>query len=616
MGKQSKTSAKSPAKTAEKKPNPFLDMLTQRHLSPERIVAALMSSVLLAYIYQLLSNGDFTNLSSYYKSISFVGFFAILIIGFAALIGVTYLLKQRYIIPWALMLSAFAVSVLYGANYKDGGAFFCIGVGVVDLIIVMWEVRDDKLGISGISISRKFALIIAAVLFAVTTFVFGYYTSLKYQTYNDFTFDFGIFAQMYERMASSFAPNTTVERSYMMSHFGVHFSPIFYLFLPGYYIFRSPIYLFYVQSASVAAGVFAVWLISGKLGFSGKLTVALELMYAFYPCLFNGTFYDFHENKFLTTIILFLFYFIISKNKIWEFVFAFLLLMVKEDAAIYLIVIALFVMIYRKEVWRGAIMLGMAIVYFIIAQQIVAASGEEGVMISRLSDYFVNGEQTFGSVAKSVFFDIGFLIKQMFTVEKIPFILWMFAPVAFSPFMTKKISSLILLFPIIPINLMQSWQYQYDVDYQYTYGVAALIFMCAVFVIAQLKTDKKRIVVLTSLCMCAVMTVSLVYPKIVTVSGYKANSGETCKQVDELIDSVPSDATVTASHSLVPHLYKVEWLYTMPDYYGKNRDKPVDTDYFVIDTRYNELANQMKSVMGSNYNLVKSAGFAELYQHK
>ena len=269
MGKQ----PRSPEKTVEKKSFPFLDKLTQRHLSLERIVAALTASVLMAYIYALLSHGDFTNLSAYYNSISFVGFFAITILGFAALVGVTWLSKNRYIIPWALMLTSFAVSVLFAANYKDGGALFCVGVGVVDLIIVLWLVRGDKLGISGITVSRKVALIVAAVLFAVTTFVFGYFTSIKYRTYTNFAFDFGIFAQMYERMAVSFSPSTTVERSHMMSHFGVHFSPIFYLFLPGYYIFRSPLYLFYVQSASVAAGVFAVYLICGKLGFSGKLTL-------------------------------------------------------------------------------------------------------------------------------------------------------------------------------------------------------------------------------------------------------------------------------------------------------------------------------------------------------
>ena len=599
---------------APEKPS-FVKKLEERYLSLERIVAALTASVLLAYVYQLLSHGNFTDLSSYYNSISFAGFFVIMILGFAVLAGLTYLFQQRYIIPWALMCTALMVSVLFAANYKDGGAYFCVGIGVVDLIIILWQVRGDKLGISGISVSRKAALVVGAVLFVATTFVFGYYTSMKYQSYSNYTFDFGIFAQMYERMASSFAPNTTVERSHMMSHFGVHFSPIFYLFLPLYYIFRTPIYLFYVQSAAVAAGIFAIYLIAGKLGLSGKLTLALEFIYAFYPCLFNGTFYDFHENKFLTTIILFLFYFILCKNTLWEFIFALLLLSVKEDAAIYLIVIALFVMINRKEIWRGAVMLGMAIIYFIIAQQIVAAAGE-GVMMSRLSDYFINGQSTFGSVFKAVFFDIGFLLKQMFIPEKIPFILWMFAPVLFAPFMTKKISSLILLFPIIPINLMQSWKYQYDVDYQYTYGVAALIIISAVFVIARLKTNQKRVVVLVSLCMCAIMSVALVFPKMNNVTSYMKNTEGTRQQVDELIDSVPTDATVTASHSLVPHLYKVEWLYTMPDYNTSKRDKPVDTDYFVIDTRNSELAQEMKTVMGNNYNLIQSAGFAELYQHK
>ena len=603
-------------KPASEKGNQLLSKLNERFLSPERIVAALMASVLVSYAYQLLSNGGFTSMSAYVTGINMFGFFAIMILSFALFIGATYLIKQRYIIPWALMITTVMVSILFVVNYRDGGVFFALGVGLVDFIVVLWEAKGDKLGLSQLSISRKAALIVACVLFVLTTFIFGYFTSMKYQSYSNFTFDFGIFAQMYERMASTFAPNTTVERSYMMSHFGVHFSPIFYLFLPGYYIFRTPLYLFYIQSAGVAAGIFAIWLIAGKLKLSGKMTVALELIYAFYPCLFNGTFYDFHENKFLTSIILFLFYFIISKNTVWEFIFAFLLLSVKEDAAIYLIVIALFVAINRKEVLKGLIMLGMAIVYFLIAQQIVAAEGSEGVMISRLGDYFINGEATFGSVMKSVFFDAGFLIKQMFTAEKLPFILWMLAPVLFAPFMTKKISSLILLFPIIPINLMQSWQYQYNVDYQYTYGVAALVVMSAIFVMTKLQGGKKRVVVLGSLCLCVIMSLSLIAPKIGNVTSYMKNTEGTRQQVDELIESVPTDATVTAAHSLVPHLYKVEWLYTMPDYNPQNRDKPVDTDYFVIDTRYADLANDMKAVMGDQYDLINQAGFAELYRHK
>ena len=599
------------------KVNGILAEMRRRHLSPERIAAAVIASLMMSYIIQLMRNGSFGSLNDYYNSISFFGFFLFAFVVLSALIALTLLLKAARLIPWVLTSAAVAVSLLFAVNYSgEDAVYFTAGVGLIDLIVVLWVVRDDKLGLSRIHIGRRAALITACVLFFLTTVIFGFLTSLKYRSYSNFTFDFGVFAQMYERMAVTGIPSTTVERSHMMSHFGVHFSPIFYLFLPGYYIFRTPIYLFYIQAAAVASGVFAVWLISGRLGLSGRLTIALELLYAFYPCLMNGTFYDFHENKFLTSIILFLFYFILSRKLIGTGILSLLLLSVKEDAAIYLIVIALYVMISRKEFLRGGVMLTMAVVYFIIAQHIVSSVGTEGVMMDRLGDYFINDEHSFFSVFKALFFDVGYMLKQVFSAEKIPFILWMFLPVLFTPFITKRISSLILLLPILPINLMQSWQYQYDVNFQYTYGVAALILISAILVIVGLKGSVRRVVVLTSLCLCLVMSVSLIAPKIEYVFQFMESTASTRDEMDALMDEVPADATVTATDSLVPHLYKVEWLYTIPDYYSQNRDKPIDTDYFVIDTRYTDRADEMRATMGDQYTLIRSAGFVELYQHR
>ena len=353
----------------------------------------------------------------------------------------------------------------------------------------------------------------------------------------------------------------------------------------------------------------------------------MELIYIFYPCLFSGTFYDFHENKFLTTIILFLFYFIVSKRTLPTIGFSLLLLSVKEDAAIYLICIALFVMIYRKEVYRGAGMLAMAIVYFIIANKVVASVGTEGVMMERLSDYFLNGEKTYGSVFKTIFFDMGYVIKQMFKADKLPFVLWMFAPVLFAPFMTKKISSLILLLPILPINIMQSWIYQSDVDYQYTYGVAAMILMCVIFAVIKMKSDRKRLIVLTSVILCMVMSTALVYPKIKhntelyqsTVNTY---SEKGLREMDALCKSIPADATVTASSSASPHLSQVKHLYIIMHYYDNLREEGIkngtavgtDTDYYVIDNRYD--SSELKSQMGSDYTLLKSSGFIDVYKHR
>lgn len=593
-----------------------LRVFKERHLTLDRIFAALIASFMIAYIFQLLSNSNFADLQSYYSSISFPLFFVILIAAFAAQVGVTYATKAAPVIPWTLLVAAVVLSTLFSRNFTDSGVYFIIGLAIADLIIVLWLVKDDRLNLSKINISYKAALIAACVLFVLSTVLYGYFTSLRYLSYSNATFDFGIFTQMFENMAKTFRPETTVERSYLMSHFGVHFSPFFYLLLPGYFIFRSPLYLCYVQASAIAAGVFAVHMIGRRLGLSGKMTLAFELIYILYPSMFGGAFYDFHENKFLTVVILWLFYFIIA-NKTWQmFAFSLMLLSIKEDAAIYLIVIGLFVMINRKRVIKGALMILMAILYFIIANNIVASFGEEGVMMWRLSDYFVNGEESYFSVLKSIIFDIGFLFKQMFTADKFPFLIWMLLPVMFAPFMTKKISSLILLLPIIPINLMQSWQYQYDITYQYTYGVGALIILCAIFAVVKLNTSPKRVVMLMSVCMCIVTSAAFVLPKISYNLSISKNASGSAQAVDRLLEEIPKDASVTADHYIAPHLYYISELRTVPDYY-----KPLDqTEYYVVNTGDEKSREPMMEAMGNSYEFKDSVNFkggeVQLWQKK
>lgn len=589
------------------------DKLERLSLSVDSIVAAFVSTFMLSYIFQLINNPTFTDLNLYYNSINFVLFWFLTIGGGLALCLFAYITKLKCLIPRTLIIITTLLSVMFAASYKTADAYFVIGLALVDFIIVLWCVKDDKLELSKINISYKTCLISACVLFILSSVIFSYYTSLKYTSFRNATFDFGIFSQMFENMAETGAPLTTVERSVEMSHFGVHFSPIYYLFLPGYMIFRSPIYLIVIQAVMVALGVFAVYLICKKLGLSGKVTLLFEVIYTFYPCLFNGCFYDFHENKFLTTIILFLLYFVISDKLVYSIGFSVLLLTVKEDAAIYLIAIALYVLISRKKYMMGSIMLGLSVIYFTIANLIVSSLGTEGVMMWRLDDYFVNGEESYFSVFKSILFDIGNLIKNMFTAEKFPFVIWMFLPLMFTPFMQKKISTLVLLLPIIPINLMQSWQYQYDINYQYTYGVAALTIFLAILGVKNLKGNTRRIALLVSLIVCLSAFASVIFPKISNNNFYDEAYGQNTDAIDEMLEAnISREDSVTANHYIMPHLYYVREIYTVPEYYKEIEQ----TDFFVIDTRDNENTQKMMAVMGDDYVLVDGNSFVNVYKHR
>ncbi|MDP4119991.1 MAG: DUF2079 domain-containing protein [Bacillota bacterium] len=651
------------------------DMLTKSgSLSVERLIAAFFTSFLVANIFALcmshgayssntfeniimMSTGVFTSLSTYVTNMSFVFFWCTMIVTFGFLICITILFEKRTIIPRTFL----AVSVYFAAllaknsvalKLSDYGLenttniYFCIGLAIILFIIIRWLLVDDKLEIGDFKPTYKGVLIATACLFVFMTIIVSYGTIMKYQSFSTSTFDFGIFSQMFSSMKHTGLPNTTIERNMLMSHFGVHFSPTFYLLLPGYLLFSSPQYLLIMQAAFAMAGIFAVYGICKKLELSPKTALGFVIIYAFYPALSNGCFYDFHENKFITVMILFTVYFYLAKKPWLTMLFALFTLGVKEDAAIYLGVLAIYILMQKnteepvknfKNNWFtqkniiGISMLALTVVYYLIAQQIVAALGE-GVMMSRLSDYFINGQQTFGSVVKACFYDIGNLISNCFTSDsggKLKFILWMLSPVVFLPFMSKKISTLVLLLPMIVINLMQSWQYQYDIDFQYTYGVAALIIAGSLFVAKELNSAQRRNALMTGMAVSFVFTSALTFCKTEQWDkNYKSAASDFQKSAD-LLKTIPANATVTASQFLIPHLTaNYNQLYSMPPVYNfdgttdtsgvlssKNTKK---TEYFIVDTRYKSSGgeNDPTSFMGNDYTLQGQSGFVQVYKHK
>ena len=132
----------------------FFAELKERHLSAERIVAALLSSIMLSYVLQLLKNGSFGSLNDYYNSISFAAFYIFAAGVFVLLTGLTFLLRLKALIPWALMVVTLAVSALFAVNYRgENAVYFAAGIGLIDLIVVLWQVKDDKLELKKLTVS-------------------------------------------------------------------------------------------------------------------------------------------------------------------------------------------------------------------------------------------------------------------------------------------------------------------------------------------------------------------------------------------------------------------------------------------------------------------------------
>lgn len=518
--------------------------------------------------------------------------------------------KKKQIIPWCLLIS----TTFYGcclAYFAHAGIYVNIGIALILFFVSFWLAKGDKACFKKINISNKAlwtATIVGVVMF--TSFV-SLATIFRHNSSGTATFDFGIFAQMFENMRTTGLADTTVERNQLMSHFGVHFSPIYYVLLPFYCICPRPETLLVIQALAIAVGAIPVLLICKELKLSSKVCLCVSLIYLVYPSLSSGVMFDFHENKFLTVLLLWAGYFMIKKKFIPMLVFVVLSLMVKEDAAIYIAVLAVYMIVARKEYKKGSIVLGLSVVYFLIAINVVAMLGN-GVMMDRLAPYVPDGKSGFMAVANTCLTNMGYVISKIFTADKLPFILWMLLPIGFVPFMNKQKSTLILLLPMVVINLMPDWSFQYDIGYQYTYGIAALIILTFAITLPQLKPRAKRCALIFALTTCTAFCFSLFVQKGVNYTKRYLYLAEQTQTHNSIIATIPKDAEVTADGYFVPHMYDFKNLYSYPDNYNRNKI----TEYLVITSEDIAKPNEQLTKILPLYELVETGGNMSLYKLK
>lgn len=480
-------------------------------------------------------------------------------------------------------------------------------LGIIAVLAFLY-VKDDVFKLFGkISISKKTSIIIFAVV-GVLLFAFVAITTVySYYTYSNSTYDFGIFAQMYEYMKQTGAINTTVERNTLLSHFGVHFSPIFYIGLPIYFIFPSPVTVQMIQALMIALPVIPIVLLCRHYKMSNWMAVAMTILYALYPATASGAFYDIHENCFLTFFILFAIYALEKKKDLWVILCVLLVLFTKEDAAIYILVLGAFLIFSRKDKKRGIILMIVSAAYFVIAVSIVKSYGL-GVLDDRFSNLYADANGGFLEIIKTVLLNPSYALSQMVTnfgdnqMDKIGYIMLMLVPIAAALFTTgKKYSRYILLSPFILINVMTTYLYLHDISFQYNFGIIALFMYVMIMNLQDMKVEKAKTIVGVCVICASLMFVGTVYPKMTYYLEKYDTDKVTYTKLDNAMDTyVPQNASVCASGFFTPHLSKHLEMY---DQNHLTEDKY--TDYLVVDERnQNEAAKFTNIVNSGKYELV------------
>lgn len=505
------------------------------------------------------------------------------------LFAISQLINTANIGRWSIV-AVFAVLVattLFASfSWAYLAACLLILVALVFFGIYGWESRPESV-VTAKKNHKAYLWITVGLSAAFFLFVSAWTVGRVY-SFCAPTYDFGIFSQMFYNMKESGLPMTTVERDGLLSHFDVHVSPIYYLLLPFYCLFPHPATLQVLQAAVITASVIPLWLIGKHHGLTGAQRMLCCLLLLLFPAFSGGTGYDIHENCFLTPLILWLFYGIDKKSTLTTVISAILTLMVKEDAAVYVAVIALWLIVKTilrfnrdsiKDLLTGVAVLIFALLWFFNVTGYLAEQGD-GVMTYRYNNFIYDGSSSLLTVVKSVILNPMKAVYECVDTEKLRFIGLTLLPLLGLPLLTRRYERYILLIPYILVNLMPDYTYQHNIFFQYTFGSTACLLYLTVVNLADLRINKHRIIALIGAaavsagCFGAVVVPTAMYYPVASVKyyGYYQN-------IRNALAQVPEDASVAATTFYTTYLSEREVLY---DVRYASKQHVLESEYVVL----------------------------------
>ena len=574
----------------------------KKNITFEKIIVRLIMAWLLTAIVFFLKSGDTFNSAAFAADINVPMYACFMLLFFAFFCGLGYM----KVFSWAEVYGPMILVTLYGLVTISSNTDVTYLVGILAVLAVSITYAASHTRTFAEINETKIVVIIYIIAAVFYMLIAGTFTVLRYVNYSAPGFDFGIWAQMFHNMKTTLEPVTTVERNMTLSHFAVHFSPIYYLYLPFYFFFPYPVTLQVLQVITVASGIIPVYLLCKKFGLSKSATACFGIIFALFPTVATGCYYDLHENCFLIPLILWLFYAIEKDDIKGIIILSLLTMLVKEDAAVYVACIGLFTIFGKRKYIKGTVMTVSAVVYFLVVTMLMQKYGL-GVMTYRYSNFMVDGAGSLMDVIRNFVTNPAYAIAECFGSEKYPFLLYMFAPLGALPVATKKVSRFILLLPMLIINLATDYQYQYSIFFQYVFGVTAILFSLAISNYAELGEKSRRFMCSFAICAAFIIMPVASFSKSWYISSYSDGKAQ-IEVLNDAMKSIPSGASVGATTFFVPHLANRTELYEYPYKF----DKSPLPDYLVIDLRFYKITEKDEEYFKEN-NYIETERVKGLY---
>lgn len=368
-------------------------------------------------------------------------------------------------------------------------------------------------------------------------------------------YDFGLYDQGVWLLSQGRAPFVTLMGRNL---FGDHTSFILVPLVPLYWIVESTGLLFVVQSMVLGLGALPVWKATRQLLGSLPMSCIAVVAYLLHPALTYTGLENFHPDAALAPLIAWAVYAGLTYRWAQYACAVLLILMVKEDTALFVVALGAWVALRRDR--RIGLITMFGAVWFALLMLFAVMRGIVGVPYRNEWRLPFGG---FGGFLRTSLTRPDKLVRHLVSGEKPLYVLQLVAPVGFVLLLRPEIALLGTL-PLLS-NLVSTFWYQSQVEYHYAVQFVPIMVIGSMFAISRVAEHLRSWLaglVLVGSLLGAVAWSPLPFLRVETPRWTPDHPS--VQAAHAAMNRVPDEAVVAAFHTLTAHMARRERVYVFP----------------------------------------------------
>ncbi|WP_018342950.1 DUF2079 domain-containing protein [Cytophaga aurantiaca] len=437
--------------------------------------------------------------------------------------------------------------------------------------------------------SNSFKILVAIILFFAI--VYSSISLVNHYCFRTYALDLGMFNQAIYSFSHFKMNYFTLDISGAeINYFGDHFSPITILLSPFYYIFGSYTLLI-IQIAAILFGGYGIYKYASLSHPNSYLPLLLTVHFFSIWGIYSALSYDFHTNVLAAMFIPWLVYFYEKENKKYFLIVFVLILLAKENMALWLAFIVAGLVLknilekgtsfpFKKILSFEIPLILISFVYFVVIVAIVMPLISHGEGTNQIARYGHLGN-SFSEIILSILKNPKYIFSLFFeSTSTDPITTGIKSELHFMVLISGGFALLyrpyylVMLIPIYAQKLLTTDYGFWGINNQYSIEFVPILTLCLSDLLLKIKPIKLiYAITLATVFLTAAYTIqtirtrkSIWYENTNSIFFEKKHYQTEFNRSEILkaLHSIPQDASVSASPAITPHIASRDSLYHFP----------------------------------------------------